>query len=103
DRTLTDSSDILEYCNAAASPARRLYPEGEAARGEVRAIQTMCDTELGVASRLLAYYHGLPHGRRFTRVLRPSLSTMQAFALPIVFAFFAPKIRRLYGVTTESA
>ena len=103
DETLTDSSDILEYCDTVAAAEKRLYPKGEAARDELRAIETTCNTELGVVSRLLAYYHGLPHARRFTRVLRPSLSAVQAFTLPIVFAVFAPKIRRMYGITTESA
>jgi glutathione S-transferase len=101
DRTLTDSSDIVDYCDAVAAPARKLFPEEEAAR-QVRTIAATCDTELGVATRLLAYHYGLPEARRFTRVLRPSLSAMQALALPFALYLLAPRIRRMYGVTSES-
>jgi glutathione S-transferase len=103
ERPLTDSSDIVRHCDAVAAPSKRLYPEDEAARAEVLAIEAVCDAELGVATRLLAYHHGLPHAWRFSKVLRPSVTAAEAFVLPFVLTLFAPRIRRLYDVTTESA
>ncbi len=103
DRTLTDSADILRHCDAVAAPHRRLYPSDDAGRRDVDAVEVVCNAELGVAARLLAYHHGLPYARRFTKLLRPSLTAVEAFVLPVVLASMAPRIRRMYHVTEETA
>lgn len=57
ERTLSDSTDILQYLDTQAPPELRLYPEDAAARREAEELEELFDETLGPHARRLAYYH----------------------------------------------
>ena len=70
---------------------------------EVERIETLCNDQLGKASRLLAYHHMLGAPRRLLDAVRPSLTRGQALAFPLVIRVVRPVIRSRYGVSEERA
>ncbi len=55
DEKLTDSKDILHYCDRSTPEHARLYPTGGRERDEVASLVPLFDDELGPATRRLAY------------------------------------------------
>jgi glutathione S-transferase len=100
---VTDSADIVLWCDAHAPADRKLYPTDPAARAEVEAIEALCNRPLGVSSRLLAYHHLLPTPGLLLEVVRPSLTGVQAFFFPFVMRLVRPLIRRRYRVDDAHA
>jgi glutathione S-transferase len=101
---LTDSSDILRWADAHAPAHKKLLPTDAAARGDADALEDELDEELGPATRLWAYAHGLRN--------RPMLRAMVAPSLPrrrdrVLLALLLPVVGRLierqYGATPAAA
>jgi glutathione S-transferase len=101
--TLLDSASILLHCDRVAASGLRLYADDPDARREVLAIEQTCDAELGVATRVLVYFHALPRPSRLVAVLRPGLTRVQALLLPTMFRFVASTLRRKYRLNAGSA
>ena len=101
--TLNDSADIVLYADARATRERKLYPEDAGERADVLAIEATCNRDLGVATRLVAYHHGLTNRAALARLASPGLTRGQARLLPWVFLAVRPLIRRRYGVTPAAA
>lgn len=59
-RTLTDSTEILRFCEDYLPAERRLFPEDPALNAEVCALEDRFDRELGPHTRRWPYYHLLP-------------------------------------------
>jgi glutathione S-transferase len=97
-RKIGGSSAILHHIDTLVGPELRLYPEDQAARGEVEELERLFDEDLGPASRLIAYRamqshpdmlvtlmdHDLPRGERFAlRKLTPGVSAIIKTALGV--------------------
>ncbi len=103
DKTLTQSDEIVAYCDAHAADDRKLYPRDPSARREVEAIEATCNGELGLASRLFVYHHALPQPRALVKTVRPGLTAVQAFFMPFVLPIVGIRIRRMYDIHQASA
>jgi glutathione S-transferase len=100
---LVDSTDILRWADEQAPPERKLLPQDGSARAEADAFEEWLDVDLGPATRLWAYAHGLRN--------RPMLRSMVSPALPrfrdrALFALLLPVVGRLierqYGATPDA-
>jgi glutathione S-transferase len=98
----TDSTDILRYLDQYAPPEARLYPEGAAGR-EAAALEEEYDTRLGPATRLLAYYHLLPHRELAGKMMAARVPRYQAASLPFVYPLARLLISRSIGLSPEGA
>lgn len=103
DETFTDSTDILHYLDTLAPREKRLFPEDPAERREVSALEELFDSELGKATRVHAYHHGLPNAGSFLRVLAPSMSPFQRVAFRFVLPVVGKLIERRYRISDATA
>jgi glutathione S-transferase len=103
DKTYTDSTDILTFLDSVAPADRKLYPLDPKARAEVEAFERICSQELGVATRLNAYFHGLADIPRLVKRVAPSLSGLQRVTMRAVMPLLGKLIRKKYRVSEKSA
>jgi glutathione S-transferase len=101
--TYADSTDILAFLDTVAPADRKLYPADAAARAEVMAFEKTCSEDLGVATRLNAYFHGLGDVPALIRRVGPSLTGGQRIAMRMVMPLVGKLIRKKYRVSEKNA
>lgn len=101
---LTDSTEILRWADAQAPAGKKLLPTDAAARAEADAFEDELDEQLGPATRLWAYAHGLRNRPMLRAMVAPSFPRLRdrallALLLPVV----GPLIEKQYGATMAAA
>lgn len=87
-KVLTDSTDILHWCDQATKGSRKLYPSVEGLRTEVENYEDYLDEGLGVAARLWMYTHILSHPLLvFKYSKKHKVPKFQLVLLPLVYPF----------------
>jgi len=99
--TYYDSTDILRFADARASPDRRLFPGDDAGR-EVERLTRAFDGSLGPAGRLWMYDALLPHRKCVLDYASAKVPRWQARTLPTLLPIIALGLRKLLGVTNDS-
>ena len=102
ERSLTNSSEILAYIDAACGGGH-LYPGNEALRHEVRELETGFDRQLGPQVRRWAYSHLLQERKLLRHVWSDGVSPTEALMVPVVMPLVRPMIRRVYRITADGA
>jgi glutathione S-transferase len=90
-RVLDDSPDIVQYADAEAPAAKKLFPFGGRARDEALALERHLDVEFAPHVRRFAYFHLLPHGERAIGLFREGTSPREFAVAQAVF----PALRAL--------
>jgi glutathione S-transferase len=93
-RTLTDSTDILRAADAKAASGRRLYPENEAERREVDALEEDFDEKLGPAVRRVIYHLLFARRDQALPVMGGGAPRGERAALAIVYPLLRAGMRR---------
>lgn len=100
---LAESSDILAYADARARSDRRLYPENEDAREEIRALERDFDENLGPRGRLWMYHHILPRRDLAETYATPGVPHWQRRLLPPMYPAVSRVISYKLGVNGAAA
>lgn len=101
---LTDSTEILRWADAQAPAHKKLLPVDAAARAEADALEDEFDEQLGPATRLWAYAHGLRDRPVLRSMVSPSFPRWQDRALlALLLPFVGKLIIKQYGATPEAA
>jgi glutathione S-transferase len=98
-----DSTDILQYIDAAVSATSRLYPSEQALRRECDDLEELCDSKLGPATRQLWFFHVLRDRDYSLRVMRLSGPRLERMLIPRVFSTVRDKISRKYDINAAGA
>jgi glutathione S-transferase len=103
DRVLAESGDILEAADAGLPPGRRLYPDGDLAAAEVRALEREFDERLGPQGRLWMY--DALRGRREIAIAYActGVPAWERRALPLAYPLVTRIIDRYLGITPAAA
>ena len=102
DDVLAESADILDYAEARAPAARRLYPEDRGLAGETRALERDFDERLGPHGRRWMY-DGMRGQRELVLRYAPTgVPAWQRRAVPFAAGTVARIIDRYFRITPES-
>lgn len=101
--TFTDSTEILHHFDRAVPPEKRLFPVDPGEYADVAAFEESFDADLGPATRLLVYHHGLSDQGMLVRVVSPSLTRLQRVAFRALLVPLAPQLRKFYRIDDHTA
>ena len=102
DQVLSESADIVDYAEARAPAARRLYPEDHALAEETRALERDFDTRLGPHGRRWMY-DGIRGQRELVKRYAPTgVPAWQRLAVPVAAGTVARVIDRYLDITPET-
>lgn len=96
-----DSAEILDYLDRLAEPASKLYP-AEFAR-EIKELEAMFDTKLGVAARQWAYFYVLPMRSLMQQLWCAEVPKWQSWLFPVTFSYTQSVVMRMYEVNADNA
>ena len=103
DRKIGGSAAILHHIDTQLAPEERLYPEDPAARREVEDLERRFDDDLGPATRLIAYWHILPHPDMLFGLMDHNLPKGEHFVLRKMTPGVNAIIRKALRVNGETA
>ena len=95
---VSDSTDILRWCDARTAPERRLWPEDAALAAEVSAWEERFDAELGPNARRVAYGCVLGDAAYMRDMVARTLPPWQRGLFAVVRVPAVAMIRRAYGI-----
>ncbi len=98
-RILTDSTEILRFCDERAPPDRKLYSAPFAS--EIAALEDELDETLGPHARRLVYFHTLPDRQLILAISRPNVPRWQWLGLAAAFPVARAYLRR--GLRIDAA
>ena len=101
--TFTDSTEILHHFDRTVPPEKRLFPVDPGECADVSAFEESFDADLGPATRLLVYHHGLSDQAMLVRAVSPSLTMFQRLAFRALLVPLAPQMRKFYRINDRSA
>jgi glutathione S-transferase len=98
---VSDSTDILHYCDRHASDDRRLYPVEIAA--EVMALEDRFDEKLGPAVRRVTFFHALPSRHYVLDLVDASVPWWERMLLWMAFPLLRALLRRSLRIDAAGA
>lgn len=101
--TFTDSTDILHYLDTLAPTSHRLYPADTKLRREVKNLEDLFDTVLGVSVRCWAYFYLLNSHKLMRKLWCEGVPPIESILFPIVFPLVRSFARKYYNITPQSA
>jgi len=102
DQVLSESADILDFADAHAPAARRLYPEDRDLAGETRALERDFDARLGPHGRRWMY-DGIRGQRELVKRYAPTgVPAWQRLAMPVAIGTVARIVDRYFDITPDS-
>lgn len=101
--TFTDSTEILHHFDRRAPPEARLFPVDPGECADVAAFEESFDADLGPATRLLVYHHGLKDHARLVNAVAPSLTVLQRVAFRALLLPLGAQIRKYYRINDRTA
>jgi glutathione S-transferase len=96
-----DSAEILDYLDRLSAPESKLYPI-EFAR-EIKELEAMFDTKLGVAVRQWAYFYILPDRSLMKTLWCAGVPSWQSWLFPVTFSYTQSLVMKGYQVNPENA
>jgi len=102
-RTLSDSTDILEWLQDLPESSWRPYPLDPQQRSEVRELEELFDTGLGPHTRRLAYFYLLQHRALFLRSVLVGVKRGERAVFTTLAPVMAFLMRRGMNITPVSA
>jgi glutathione S-transferase len=102
-RRIGGSAAILHHLDTLVDSEQRLYPDDPAARAEVEQLERLFDDDLGPATRLIAYWHVLPHRDMLFSLMDHDLPRGERFVLRHMTPAVNGIIRLALRVNGESA
>lgn len=103
DRVLTESTDILEFCDERGSAPTPLFPVDPARRAEVDSLVRDFDDDLGPQGRLWMYFHIEGHPELLGQYNNQGVPRWEDRAMRWGFPVFRMIINRVLTVTPETA
>ena len=101
--TLRDSADIVRYADArCADEQRKVYPRAERERREVESLERDFAENLGVATRLLLYFHFFNWGFNALPINDGDAPTWEQLALRALYYPMRTMMGRYVGIDAES-
>ena len=102
-KAFTDSTEILKYLDTIAPDEAKLYPTQPALLKEVEDLETLFNTQLGIASRVWAYSYTLHHPKLAQRRFLYKVPFHEQVVFPILSPLVITLIRRKLNITSETA
>lgn len=101
-RSLTDSTDILNYLDEQAT-TRRLYPTEPTLRQEVEKLEDCFDRLLGVCTRRWAYFYLIGDRALMREAWCKGTPKFEQMGFEVAFPFMVTLLRRLLRLTENGA
>ena len=93
DRSVTDSTAIMQYLDRYASAETCLYPEQQ--RERIEELEELFDETLGIESRRWVYFHAMQEPRSALRTSSQGVPGWQAAIAPLCYPLLKTYISRL--------